>query len=268
MTDRYAVIGHPVSQSRSPYIHEQFAEQTGEALSYERIDCPPEEFATTADRFFAAGGRGLNITAPHKQAAYLLASRIGMRARIAGAVNTLKRERDDQITGDNTDGTGLVRDLVNNLGMQLAGSRVLLLGAGGAARGIIAPLLGQKTRNLVIANRTHGTALALAESFNGFGKIRACQLDKLPAEFDLVIHATAAGLSECAPELDNSIVRGTCCYDLMYASSDTPFIRWARANDAATVHDGWGMLVEQAAESFYIWRGKWPDTTPLIRNRD
>lgn len=267
MTDRYAVIGHPVAHSRSPEIHETFAMQTGQELTYERIDCAPEELAATVDRFFSSGGKGLNVTLPHKQAAFLLADRISMRARVAGAANLLKREDDGHITGDNTDGTGLVRDLVQNLGIGLAGSRILLLGAGGAARGILAPLLGQRPAALVIANRTHEKALALAESFGGLGKVSACRLGKLPADFDLVINATSAGLDDAAPDIDAATVRSAHCYDLFYANTDTPFMSWARSNGASSVHDGWGMLVEQAAESFYIWRGIWPDTTSLSGGR-
>ncbi len=272
MTDRYAVIGHPVAQSRSPWIHAQFAGQLRMDMDYSRIDCPPEEAERTMRSFFAGGGSGLNVTAPHKQAAFLIADRIGMRARIAGAVNTLTREDDGQLTGDNTDGTGLVRDLVQNLGVAVTGSRVLLLGAGGAARGVVAPLLGQKVARLTIANRTHEKALALAETFAGFGPVDARRPDRLTPGFDVIINATAAGLRGGVPggvpDIDAAIVEGSCCYDLTYGDGGlTSFVTWAGENGAREIHDGWGMLVEQAAESFYLWRGTWPQTGPVIAAR-
>ncbi|MBT8136375.1 MAG: shikimate dehydrogenase [Gammaproteobacteria bacterium] len=267
MTDRYAVIGHPVAHSRSPEIHEHFAKQTGQQLSYELIDCAPAELNATVGRFFSAGGKGLNITAPHKQSAFLLADLIAMRARVAGAANTLKLEADGQISGDNTDGTGLIRDLAQNLGLALSGRRILLLGAGGAARGILAQLLGQRPAALVIANRTHEKALKLAETFSGMGNVSAGRLERLTEGFDLILNAIASGPDDAGPAIDPVAATSAHCYDLTYTSEDTPFMAWARNSNAASVHDGWGMLVEQAAESFYIWRRVWPDTTDLLNRK-
>ncbi len=267
MTDRYAVVGFPVTHSRSPFIHERFAKQTSQDISYDRIDCEPASFARTVTAFFDAGGRGLNVTAPHKQAAFVLADTVGMRARIAGAVNTLSPSAEGGLVGDNTDGTGLLRDLLVNLGLTLAGSRILLLGAGGAARGIAAPLLGQAPAGLTVANRTFERAVELVETIAGFGNVRARPLDSLAGEnFDLIVNATAAGLDDEALQLDVDAT-ASVCYDLTYAAQPTAFMRWARAAGARRVHDGWGMLVEQAAESFYLWRRVWPQTRPVIDAR-
>ncbi|MDH3646426.1 MAG: shikimate dehydrogenase [Gammaproteobacteria bacterium] len=267
MTDRYAIIGHPVSQSLSPLIHKQFARMTGNSLTYDRIDCVSAKLEKTVEGFFAEGGLGLNVTVPHKKKAFLLADRVGMRARKAGAVNILSVDKHGGIAGDNTDGTGLVRDLVRNLGIRLEGARLLLLGAGGAARGVIAPLAEQKIGSLTIANRTYASALKLVESFAGLVEIHACRLNKLTADFDLIIHATAAGLKNTTPIFDGSVVRNADCYDVMYGRRETPFMVWAQRQGAQSVTDGWGMLVEQAAESFHIWRGVWPETAMLIAAR-
>ena len=267
MTDRYAIIGYPVTHSRSPFIHEQFAAQTSQDLSYERIDCEPALLADTVAAFFAEGGCGLNVTAPHKQAAFLLADTVGMRARIAGAVNTLSLSSGRRLIGENTDGTGLLRDLLVNLGLPLAGKSILILGAGGAARGIAAPLLGQAPATLTVANRTFERAVELVETLAGFGDVHARGLDALGGErFDLVVNATAAELGDDDLQTDLD-VEGTVCYDLTYAARPTGFMRWAQARGAGGAHDGWGMLVEQAAESFYLWRGVWPQTRPVIDAR-
>jgi len=259
MTDRYAVFGHPIAHSKSPQIHAAFARQTGQDMSYEAILAPRDGFAASVAAFIAAGGRGANVTVPFKEEAYRLASRLSPRAQHAGAVNTLVF--DDGILGDNTDGGGLVADLTRNLRCALAGKRILLVGAGGAARGVIDPLLDQTPAELVIANRTVSRAQELADLF-GRG-VRACGFDALDMPFDLVINATAASLAGELPPLSPRIfAAGTLAYDMMYGR-DTPFLAFARSHGAATA-DGLGMLVEQAAEAFYLWRGVRPDTAPVI----
>lgn len=259
MTDRYAVFGHPIAHSKSPQIHAAFARQTGQDMSYEAILAPRDGFASSVAAFIAAGGRGANVTVPFKEDAYRLASRLSPRAQRAGAVNTLVF--DDGILGDNTDGAGLVADLTRNLHCALAGKRILLVGAGGAARGVIDPLLDQTPAEFVIANRTVSRAQELADLF-GRG-IRACGFDAADTPFDLVINATAASLAGKLPPLSPRIfTAGTLAYDMMYGR-DTPFLAFARSHGAATA-DGLGMLVEQAAEAFYLWRGVRPDTAPVI----
>jgi len=260
MTDRYAVFGHPVAHSKSPLIHAAFARQTGQDIAYEAILAPLDGFAGSVAAFVAAGGRGANVTVPFKEKAYALANRLTPRAQRAGAVNTLKFESDG-ILGDNTDGTGLVADLTRNLHRTLAGKRILLLGAGGAARGAIGPLLDQQPAALVIANRTVSRAQELA---NLFGRsVRACGFDAADTPFDLVINATAASLAGELPPLSPRVfATGSLAYDMMYGR-DTPFLSFARTHGAATA-DGLGMLVEQAAEAFHVWRGIRPDTAPVI----
>ncbi len=260
MTDRYAVFGHPIAHSKSPLIHAAFARQTGQDMAYEAILAPLDGFAASVAHFVAAGGRGANVTVPFKEAAFKMAQRLSPRAERAGAVNTLSFAA-DSILGDNTDGAGLVADLTRNLRRTLAGQRILLLGAGGAARGVIAPLLDQQPAALVIANRTPSRAQELAGLF-GHGVV-ACGFDALDTPFDLVINATAASLAGELPPLSPQIVGAdTLAYDMMYGR-DTPFLAFARAHGAATA-DGLGMLVEQAAEAFHLWRGVRPDTAPVI----
>ena len=260
MTDRYAVFGHPIAHSKSPLIHAAFARQTGQDLSYEAILAPLDGFAGSIATFVAAGGRGANVTVPFKQEAFRLADRLSPRAERAGAVNTLTFES-GRILGDNTDGAGLVADLTRNLHRTLTGSRILLLGAGGAARGVIGPLLDEQPAALVIANRTVSRAQELAALFDG--GIRACGFDALDGPFDLVVNATAASLAGELPPLSPQLFTpGTLAYDMMYGR-DTPFLAFARAQGAATA-DGLGMLVEQAAEAFHLWRGIRPDTAPVI----
>jgi shikimate dehydrogenase len=260
MTDRYAVFGHPIAHSKSPQIHAAFARQTGQDLSYEAILAPLDGFAASVAEFIAAGGRGGNVTVPFKEEAYQLAQRLSPRAERAGAVNTLKFDADG-ILGDNTDGAGLVADLTRNLHCALTGKRILLLGAGGAARGVIEPLLDQQPAALVIANRTVSRAQELAELF-GQG-VTACGFDEATTPFDLIINATAASLAGELPPLSPHIVTpNTLAYDMMYGR-DTPFLNFARTQGAVTA-DGLGMLVEQAAEAFYVWRGMRPDTAPVI----
>jgi shikimate dehydrogenase len=264
--DRYAVIGHPVSHSRSPFIHARFAAQTGQQLSYTTIDAAPGEFEGAVREFFAHGGLGLNVTVPHKEAAVRLVEELTPRARRAGAVNTLALRKDGSLLGDNTDGAGLARDLANNHSISVAGRRVLLLGAGGAARGVIAPLMGLRPSQLTIVNRTVQRARDLAEAFADIGPIVALGYADLGGTpFDLVINATAASLTGELPALPPGIVnKDSICYDLAYARDDTPFVRWAHARGAARAMDGLGMLVEQAAESYYLWRGLRPDTASVL----
>lgn len=266
--DRYAVIGHPVQHSRSPFIHARFAAQTGQSLVYTTIDATPERFEPAVREFIAAGGKGLNVTTPHKQAAWRLAGELTPRAQLAGAVNTLAI-RDGVLLGDNTDGAGLVRDLVANHHVDIAGQGILLLGAGGAARGVIAPLLDLQPAQLTIVNRDASRARALVELFSGRGfrgAIRALGYDELrgPAQ-DLVINATAASLAGEVPPLPAAMVDAhTTCYDLAYGRDGTSFTRWAQANGCTRAITGIGMLVEQAAESFALWRGLRPDTAAVL----
>ncbi|MEO6080932.1 MAG: shikimate dehydrogenase [Steroidobacteraceae bacterium] len=264
--DRYAVIGHPVSHSRSPFIHSRFAEQTGQSLTYTTLDSAPGQFATTVSRFFADGGKGLNVTVPHKEAALQLASELTPRAQRADAVNTLALREGGKILGDNTDGAGLVRDLLNNQRVNIAGRRLLLLGAGGAARGALAPLLGLKPSELTVVNRNVGRARELAERFSDMGRVHAIGYKDLGKEpYDLVINATAASLADELPALPTGIVSShSICYDMYYGRDETPFTRWALERGCARAIMGLGMLVEQAAESFHLWRGLRPDTASVL----
>jgi shikimate dehydrogenase len=261
--DRYVVIGNPVAHSRSPEIHALFARETGEPVQYERLLVAPGDFARAARVFFAGGGRGANVTLPFKVDAFAFSDARTARAEAAAAVNTLSA-RDDGILGDNTDGAGLVRDLTANLGLALGGARILLLGAGGAARGVVGPLLAQGPARLVIANRTPDRARALAERFGGLGPVTGMALDAVAGEFDLVVNATASSTRGEALSLDDRALRGCAfAYDMAYGPSAAPFLARARAG-GARVSDGLGMLVEQAAESFLVWRGRRPATAPVI----
>ncbi len=265
MTDRYAVIGNPIEHSKSPLIHQRFAELTGEDIAYERLLGSLDDFAGDARRFVDAGGKGLNVTVPFKEQAHALADELSPRAEIAGAVNTLiAGERG--LRGDNTDGIGLVRDLRDNHGFDFAERRVLLLGAGGAARGVLQPLLDAGPRHIVIANRTASKAASLAARADS-ARVSARGLGELEDErFDLIINATAAGLTGALPDIpDTLLAPGGWSYDMMYASEPTAFVRWGRARGAARALDGLGMLIEQAAESFSLWRGVRPPTAPVIR---
>ncbi|MEW5887738.1 MAG: shikimate dehydrogenase [Pseudomonadota bacterium] len=268
MTDHYAVIGNPVSHSRSPQIHAAFARATGQDLSYEALLAPLDGFAATVREFADRGGRGANVTVPFKQEAYVLATRRSARAQAAGAVNVLVFDG-GEIFGDNTDGAGLVIDLRHNLGFTLAGSRILLLGAGGAARGALLPLLEARPAAVTIANRTAAKAQALAREFAaraGTTPLDGCGFATLAGRrFDLVINATAASLAHEAPALPPGLYApGSLAYDMMYGKGETPFLREARAGGAARTADGLGMLVEQAAESFLIWRGVRPPTAAVL----
>jgi shikimate dehydrogenase len=265
--DRYAVIGHPIDHSRSPLIHTLFARQTQQKLTYEPIDAEPKDFETAVRGFAAAGGKGVNVTVPHKEAAFALVNERSEAANAAGAVNTISFVA-GRLRGDNTDGIGLIRDLTTNQHVTLAGRRILVLGAGGAARGIVGPLLASRPAELVIANRTKARAEALVEQFKspaGVSTVAFEELAKL-APFDVLLNATSAGLKGEQPPFPGSIVGpASVCYDLVYSMKDTPFVAWARENGAARALQGWGMLVEQAAESFFIWRGVRPDTRPILQ---
>jgi len=267
MTDRYAVIGNPIEHSKSPFIHQAFARQTGEEIEYGRILGDLDHFEEDVRRFFADGGKGLNVTVPFKERAFRLADRLGERARSAGAVNTLALQADGALLGENTDGVGLVRDLVVNHGFRFTGRRVLLLGAGGASRGVARPLLEQHPAELVIANRTASKAETLAAGLQGLeAPVHGCGLDALEGErFDLIVNGTAAGLKGELPAIpDDCLASGGWVYDMMYGAEPTAFVRWGRAHGAEKALDGLGMLVEQAAESFFIWRGVRPETAPVI----
>ncbi len=265
MTDKYAVFGNPIAHSKSPLIHQAFAEQTGQALQYDRQLVEPGCFEQAADAFFSSGGMGLNVTVPFKQDAYSYAAKLSQRARRAGAVNTLIREN-DVVRGDTTDGIGLVRDITENLNWPIAGKRLLILGAGGAVRGVLEPLLAEQPQHIVIANRTVDKALQLAKGFAEMGYLCGCGLDMLQGQqFDLVINGTSASLgSELPPLPDDLIAAGGAAYDMVYGAEPTVFMRWASQHRVERVADGLGMLVEQAAESFLLWRGIRPDTAPVI----
>ena len=266
--DRYAVVGNPIAHSKSPWIHAAFARQTGQALDYHALLAPLDGFAETVAAFRAGGGHGLNVTVPFKLEAFALAERLTPRAQAAGAVNTLVFGADG-LLGDNTDGAGLVRDLVVNLGCPLAGRRILLLGAGGATRGALLPLLEGRPASLVIANRTAARAEALAAEFAPHAadaSLEGCGFAALAGRrFDLVINATAASLSGELPPLPPGLYADDAlAYDMMYGRGHTPFMGAALADGAARVADGLGMLVEQAAESFALWRGVRPDGAPVL----
>jgi shikimate dehydrogenase len=265
--DRYGLVGHPVEHSRSPFIHTLFARQTDQRISYELLDAAPAAFETAVRGFGAAGGRGLNVTVPHKEAAFTLMDEISHAARVAGAVNTISIVG-KHLRGDNTDGIGFVRDVTVNQGQELADRTVILFGAGGAARGIVGPVLAEKPAKLVIANRSRQRAVDLAAHFGHPPEMEIVafdQLDTLPA-FDVLVNASSAGLKGEATPFPGSLVSGdSFCYDMVYSRNDTPFVSWANAHGAGRAVQGWGMLVEQAAQSFYVWRGVMPVTAPILK---
>jgi shikimate dehydrogenase len=270
MTDRYAVIGNPISHSKSPQIHKMFAEQTGQDISYVAIEAPLDGFAATVERLRKEGYKGCNVTVPFKFKAFEIAKKVNPRVQAARSVNTILFE-DSKIQGDNTDGIGLIMDVKHNLGFPLEGKRVLLMGAGGAAWGVQLPLLMEKIGRLVIASRSLEKAEAMcvpgSQVYSGFYSIDVVPktYDELHDEqFDVIINATSAGLSDEMPPLPSGIFApGALAYDMMYGR-ETPFMKFAREQGAAVVSDGLGMLVEQAAEAFLIWRGVRPDTAPVI----
>jgi shikimate dehydrogenase len=264
--DRYGVVGHPVAHSWSPFIHGLFARDMGQAMSYRLYDFAPHEFESRVREFFTLGGRGLNITVPHKVAALALANELTARAEHAGAVNTLAAQKDGTLIGDNTDGAGLVRDLCDNLGLVIIRRRILIVGAGGATRGVLAPLLALEPAQIVIANRTPERAQNLARAFEKLGAVQGIGIPDIPdGAFDVIINATSASLSSDVPAVRTSVVGPeTICYDMAYGKSDTPFTQWALTNGCARAFQGWGMLVEQAAESFRVWRGVKPGTAAVM----
>lgn len=266
MTDLYAVMGFPVAHSKSPRIHAAFARQTGQDLEYRALPVEPGTFPARVQQFFAEGGKGLNITVPFKQEAWALARVRSPQAELAGAVNTLLQDSTGQLHGHNTDGIGLVRDILQNHGGQLAGASILVLGAGGATRGILLPLLQQQPARLCIANRTVSKAEELAQLFRVHGTVAACGFEALHGQrFDWVLNATAASLQGELPPLPAGLVHAqSWCYDLMYGNEPTIFCRWAQQNGAFKALDGLGMLIEQAAEAFWLWRGVRPDTAPVL----
>jgi shikimate dehydrogenase len=265
--DEYAVMGNPIAHSKSPQIHTLFAEQTRQNIRYRAIQVDPGGFEQAVGNFFASGGKGLNITVPFKQEAWQLANTLSERAQLAGAVNTLKPLSEGGLFGDNTDGIGLVRDLTHNLGIPLGNKKLLLVGAGGAARGVIAPLLDQQPQQLTIVNRTMDRAHELVQQFANEGNINAKSFSALEGkQFDVVINATSASLQGDLPPLATStIAHAEMVYDMMYGREPTLFLQWAQKNNASRISDGLGMLVEQAAESFFIWRSVKPDTSSVIR---
>ena len=266
MTDDYGVMGHPIAHSKSPIIHARFAEQTKQAMNYRAIHVQPGHFKQAVVDFRDAGGKGLNVTLPFKEEAWELTEARTARAERAGAVNTLWFDEEVRFCGDNTDGVGLVRDLVVNHAIEISGASVLLLGAGGAARGVIGPLLARDPAELVIGNRTASRAEQLAGLFEDSHRVQGCGLAALCSrQFDLIINATSASLEGRVPALpDTVLTSGGSCYDMMYSDRPTAFMEWGNARGASKSVDGLGMLVEQAAESFFRWRGVRPDTAGVI----
>lgn len=265
--DRYAVFGNPIKHSKSPQIHALFAEQTRQSLNYTAELAEPGQFDIAVKNFIADNGKGLNITVPFKEDAWRLASQHSERARRAGAVNTLKLEPDGNLYGDTTDGVGLVHDLMQNHHVQLKDKTILIIGAGGAVRGVLEAILQQHPVSLLIANRTREKAVRLADDFSDLGNISGCGLDEIKdRSFDIVINGTSASLQGDLPAIPGTVFSSQACsYDMMYAAQATVFMQWSKDNGAARVFDGLGMLVEQAAEAFYIWRGVKPETTSVIK---
>lgn len=268
--DRYAVIGNPVAHSRSPAIHAAFARATGQDLVYERLLCPMDGFEAAVRRFAAEGGRGCNVTVPFKFETLALATRCSERARRAGAGNVLRFDAQDGWYADNTDGVGLVRDIEANAGFPIAGRRVLLVGAGGAGAGVLGPLLQRRPALIVVANRTAEKARALVASHAAWAREHGAALDAVPLEapgcaYDLVLNASATSLQGQASPVPASVLApGALAVDLMYGPASEPFLAWARAA-GAVARDGLGMLVEQAAEAFFLWRGVRPATAPVLQ---
>lgn len=265
--DRYAVVGNPITHSLSPQIHRLFAEQTQQSMSYEAIQLSLDDFPRQIRALQQQGLKGVNVTVPFKLQAWEICQQTSPRAEQAGAVNTLVFLGNGEISGDNTDGAGLSRDLIYNHDTHIEHRKILILGAGGAARGVLAPLLALEPENITIANRTLEKAKKLALDFNSIGKIGACGYDDLGSEtFDLIINATAAGLSGQVPPIGEEVLdSNSICYDMMYnLDGPTAFVAWAQTHGVANAIDGLGMLVEQAAESFYIWRGIRVSTAEVI----
>ncbi|GAB2198241.1 shikimate dehydrogenase [Sessilibacter sp. MAH4] len=265
MTDNYAVFGNPIAHSKSPDIHRLFSEQTQQTMSYTKQLVELDEFEKTVTEFASQGGCGLNITVPFKLEAFDFADELTSRAQNAGAVNTLLF-KDNKVIGDNTDGFGLVYDITENLGWSFSGKKVLILGAGGAVRGILQPILEQHPNNVCVANRTASKAVELAEHFSKFGSITGCGFSEIEdSPFDIIINGTSASISGDLPPLPEKVADNTThAYDLMYGKEPTVFMKWAASKNCTAIADGLGMLVCQAAESFYLWRGVRPETKPVI----
>ena len=261
--DQYAVIGNPVEHSKSPDIHSLFADQTGEQLQYGKILAEENSFVEIVTSFFNDGGKGLNVTVPFKNQAFDFVDTHSDYAKHALAVNTIYKNNNGEIVGANTDGIGLLRDLKKTQRLKLLDKKILIVGAGGATQGIVEPLLNEGPKEICIANRTVSKAEAIADLFNAIGNMQTCSLENIDNNpYDLVLHATSAGLQGHNIKLPTEIIgKDTYCYDLLYSDTDTPFMQWCKEQDAAKVIDGFGMLLEQAAESFYIWRAQRPDTT-------
>lgn len=266
MTDKYAVIGNPIHHSKSPLIHAEFAKQTGENIEYIAIEVPLDGLSDSLQQLRdVLKLKGINVTVPFKEQVWAITDQKSVRAELAGAINTVVFNDDGSLFGDNTDGLGLCRDLTINHQVDLADKRILLLGAGGASRGVIAPLMEYQPASVFIANRTAEKASHLAQLFADLGNIRGGGFSEIQGKFDVVINATAASLQGEVPPLPDAVLAsGACCYDMMYSDTDTAFIQWAKAHNAAKTIDGLGMLVEQAAEAFFIWRGVHPQTTSVI----
>jgi len=264
--DQYGVAGHPVAHSWSPFIHGIFAKETGQSMVYRLYDFTPEEFRERVVEFFQGGGRGLNVTLPHKVAAVEVANELTPRAARAQAVNTLALQGDGRLLGDNTDGAGLVRDLCDNFNVVITRRRILIIGAGGATRGVIAPLMALEPLELIIANRTAEKARTLAGDFQDLGPVSGVGFAYVPGgTFDVIINATSASLSGEVPDIPVGVIgEDTVCYDMAYGKADTAFIQWAVQQGCSHALQGWGMLVEQAAESFRVWRGVRPPTGPVL----
>jgi len=262
----YAVFGSPIIHSRSPEIHRAFARQTEQDLIYTKQEVTPEEFKQSCSEFFELGGSGLNITLPLKELAFNFVDKLSDRAKLAGAVNTIKLESDGQTLGDNTDGQGLVTDMLKNLQWQIEGRRVLIFGAGGAVRGVLGPLLAQKPHCIYIANRTEEKAITLANQFKSMGNVIAVNTSSIPHDiFDVIINGTSMSLQGEVPAISkDQITAQTCCYDMAYSTDPTSFLRWGASQGLTNLSDGLGMLVEQAAESFRIWRDVKPKTQDVI----
>jgi len=266
MQDHYAVMGNPIAHSKSPFIHRLFAQQTGQILKYDTCLADKDAFTKTAQILQKKGSKGVNVTVPFKVDAWHYADELNDLARRAKAVNTLIFQDNGKIFGANTDGIGIVRDLIQNHAIALANQRILLLGAGGAVQGVLQVLLAENPAHLHIANRTASKARQLAQNFADLGHITGGGLDSIgTAQFDLIINGTAASLQGSVPKIPNNcLAKNASCYDMMYAQEDTPFVVWAKQHGALNALDGMGMLVEQAAESFYLWRGVRPDTAPVL----
>jgi shikimate dehydrogenase len=264
--DQYGIVGHPVKHSWSPFIHGMFAKASAQNLVYRMFDILPDDFRRETLRLLTGGVRGLNVTLPHKQAAAELVNELTPRAARAQAVNTIAFFEDTTLLGDNTDGVGLTCDLERNLALNLADKRVLILGAGGAARGVVGPLLERELRSLTIANRTPFKARKIATEFADMGQIEGCTFAELGGPpYDLIVNATSASLQGVMPEMPDGLVNEeTVCYDMAYGRGQTPFTQWASSFRARHISKGWGMLVEQAAESFLLWRGIRPSTQPVL----